>query len=358
MNKKLIILTGGGTAGHVMPHIAILKHLYDQGWQIYYIGSRYGIEKDILSKYDIPYKGIFTGKLRRYFSFKNFIDLFKVFLGFIQSLFILIVKKPSVVFSKGGFVAVPVCFAAWVLKIPVITHESDYSPGLANKLISFIAQKILYSFEESSKFFPSKKSYYTGNPIREELLQGDKTLGYKLCGFNYNDLRPVLLVIGGSSGAKRINNILEQAVEELIKTFNIIHITGKNKKSNFTHPNYCSFEFVSEDLKHIFAITDLVISRAGANAIFEFLALQKPMLLIPLEVGSRGDQLLNAKYFEAKGWALMIKETHLSIEILINKINQLKQNSSNIRTNQKNSFSNKYTINNILNILKQYMNEI
>lgn len=316
----LIVLTGGGTAGHVMPCLALVPYLQDEGFDIYYIGSK-GIEKKLIQDHGIKFKTISSGKLRRYFSFRNFLDIFNVIIGFLQSFIILVFNRPDVIFSKGGFVSVPVAVSGWLLRIPVVTHESDLTPGLANRIIGRFAHKILYSFKETSKYLPSDKSEYVGVPIRKELLNGDITLGKKLCGFK-SDF-PVILFMGGSLGAQKINEALKGAIDYLTTKYNIIHITGSGKKINFSHENYKSFEFLKDELKDIFALSNFIVSRSGANSIFEFLALQKPMLLIPLEQGSRGDQVHNANNFKSHGWAHILKESDLTPDTLITALEAL-----------------------------------
>ena len=335
INKpKRIVLTGGGTAGHVIPHIALLPLLRQEKWDLIYLGSN-GIERELIGKSGVEFKTIAAGKLRRYFSFKNLSDLFKVALGCVQSLFLLLWIRPNLVFSKGGFVSVPVTFAAWLLKIPVITHESDQTPGLANRIILRFAKKILYSFPETAKHLPSKKAIFTGTPIRRELFAGDREKGLQLCGFVENVEKPVLLVMGGSLGALKINQALKSCVASLVKDYRIVHITGRDKGIGFEHPDYKAFTFLGDELKDVFAITDFVIARAGANSIFEFLALHKPMLLIPLEAGSRGDQISNANSFAKEGWAKVLREGALSGESLLAEIRELGEAANKIRDRQK-----------------------
>ncbi|MFK7825694.1 MAG: undecaprenyldiphospho-muramoylpentapeptide beta-N-acetylglucosaminyltransferase [Oligoflexales bacterium] len=332
--RKRIVLTGGGTAGHVIPHIALLPLLRQEEWELIYLGSK-GIERDLIGKSGIEFKTIATGKLRRYFSLKNLSDLFKVIVGCIQSLLLLLWIRPNLVFSKGGFVSVPVTFAAWLLKIPVITHESDQTPGLANRIILRFAKKILYSFPETEKHLPPQKAIFTGTPIRKELFAGNRENGFRLCGFAPDNLKPVLLFMGGSLGAMKINQALKACVTSLVEEYRIIHITGKGKGIDFENPDYKAFTFLSDELKDIFAVTDLVVARAGANSIFEFLALHKPMLLIPLEAGSRGDQISNANSFAKEGWAKVLREGELSGDKLLLEIKALNDAANEIIDQQK-----------------------
>jgi UDP-N-acetylglucosamine--N-acetylmuramyl-(pentapeptide) pyrophosphoryl-undecaprenol N-acetylglucosamine transferase len=298
---------------------------------VIYMGS-YGLEKPLVESMGIPYYPILTGKLRRYLSWQNVVDLGRIVAGLAMALAVLVKTRPDCIFSKGGFVAVPVAWAAWILRIPVISHESDLTPGLANRLIKPIAKKILYTFPETNRYLPGD-SVLVGSPIRSDLLHGDRQAGFKLCGFTDQN-RPTLLVMGGSQGALRINQALEIILPKLTERYNIVHLTGKGKALNITLPHYKGFEFLSQELQHIYALCDGVISRAGANSIFELLALRKPMLLIPLEAGSRGDQILNAKSFTERGWALTLREADVTPETLEATIEALVVQSDAIKKAQ------------------------
>ncbi len=320
---KRIVLTGGGTAGHVTPNIALLPRLKEMDYDVHYIGSYEGIEKKLIEDYGIPYYGIATGKFRRYFDPKNFSDPFRVIKGYGEARKILKQIKPDVVFSKGGFVSVPVVRAAASLKIPCIIHESDMTPGLANKLCIPVANKVCCNFPETLQYLPEEKGIVTGSPIREELSKGNKISALNLCGFDANT--PVIMVIGGSLGAANVNKAVREALPELLKDFQVVHICGKDKIDNLllTTKGYKQFEYVKAELKDIFAMADVVISRAGANAICELLALQKPNLLIPLMAGSRGDQILNAKSFEAQGYSMVLSEDDITTQVLVDKVHEL-----------------------------------
>lgn len=353
MSKK-IVLTGGGTAGHVTPNLALLPELKKAGYEISYIGSKDGIEKRLVEDFDIPYYGVSTGKLRRYFDLKNFTDPFKIVHGFAEAKSILKKLQPDIVFSKGGFVSVPIVRAAGALKIPCIIHESDITPGLANKLCIPVAEKICCNFPETLQYLPEDKAVLTGTPIREELMEGSRKQGLKLCGFN--DYKPVLLIIGGSQGARAVNAAVRENLSSLLKDFQIVHLCGKGNldESLSATPGYKQFEYLKEDLKDAFAACDIVISRAGANAICELLALRKPNLLIPLPTsGSRGDQLLNASSFEAQGFSLVLKEEDLTSETLLSSIQELYCNRQTFieamnRSNQMNP------ILTIMNLINEY----
>ena len=324
MSKK-IVMTGGGTAGHVTPNIALFPALRAEGYEIHYIGSFDGIEKKLIEDFDVPYYGISTGKFRRYFDPKNFSDPFRVMKGFFEARKILKHIKPDVVFSKGGFVSVPVVRAAASLKIPCIIHESDMTPGLANKLCIPVSRKICCNFPETFDMLPPEKAVLTGSPIREELSTGNKEAGLAFCGFNHE--KPVIMVMGGSQGAAAVNQAIRDALPKLLEKYQVVHLCGKDKMDNLllTVPGYKQFEYIKEEMKDLLAMADLVISRSGANAISEILALRKPNILIPLPSG-RGDQLLNADSYESQGFSIVINEDDLTTKVLLQKVEELWQN--------------------------------
>ena len=346
---KKILLTGGGTAGHVMPHLALLPYLKDKSYAIDYIGSYYGIEKTLIEKEGIPYYGIASGKLRRYFDWKNFTDLFRIVMGVIQATYRIRRLKPDVVFSKGGFVTVPVVIGAWINKVPIVLHESDMTPGLANKIALRFANKVCTTFEPTLKYLPSSKGIFTGAPIRKEILEGDKLEGYKFTLLDAT--KPTLLLTGGSLGAKALNTTLRDCLPVLTETYNIIHLCGKGNldTSLLNADGYRQYEFIGEELPHLFAMADFVISRAGSNTITEILALQKPNLLIPLSAKqSRGDQIINAAYYEKAGYSLVLQESDLTTDSLIKSLTTLRdQQASYILNMQKAA-----TANGTLNILE------
>ena len=335
---KRIILTGGGTAGHVTPNIALIPKLRELGYDIQYIGSYNGIEKELIEPFGIPYHGISSGKLRRYFSLQNFTDPFRVIKGFGEARKLIKGLKPDVIFSKGGFVSVPVVLAGKRCKVPVIIHESDMTPGLANKLAIPSAVKVCCNFPETLDALPEGKAVLTGSPIRQELLTGDKDAARKMCGFT--DEKPVILVIGGSLGAVAVNEAVRAALPELLKQFQIIHLCGKGKVDHSLKEikGYCQFEYIKNELRDLFALADVVISRAGANAICELLALRKPNLLIPLSANaSRGDQILNARSFERQGYSVVLEEEELNHDVLLDAIMNLYQNRETYIQAMKNS---------------------
>ena len=320
---KKIILTGGGTAGHVTPNLALIPSLKEHGYEIHYIGSYQGIERKLIEGAGIPYDGISSGKLRRYFDIKNFSDPFRVVKGYGEARKLIKLHRPDVVFSKGGFVAVPVVLAAKHYKIPVIIHESDMTPGLANKICIPSAAKICCNFPETLGYLPKEKAFLTGSPIRKELLQGDRLTGLKHTGLSAN--RPIILIIGGSLGSVTVNRSVRHILPRLLESFQVIHICGKGNldESLKATRGYVQYEYVDAPLKHLFAAADLMISRAGANSICEILALHKPNILIPLSAAaSRGDQILNAKSFEKQGFSCVLEEENLSDDSLFQAITQ------------------------------------
>ncbi|MBQ5446328.1 MAG: undecaprenyldiphospho-muramoylpentapeptide beta-N-acetylglucosaminyltransferase [Lachnospiraceae bacterium] len=326
MSKK-IILTGGGTAGHVTPNMALIPELKKKGYEIKYVGSYTGIEKKLIEEMGVEYQGISSGKLRRYFSMKNFSDPFRVLKGFKEAKKIMKDYNPSIVFSKGGFVSVPVVLAAKKYKIPVIIHESDMTPGLANRIAMKGASVICHNFPETAASLPDGKAVLTGSPIREELRHGDKAAGLKSLDFTPD--KPVIMVMGGSLGAVAVNNAIRGALDELLDKYQIIHLCGKGKldESLKNIPGYKQFEYVKSELTNYFAAADLLVSRAGANAICEIAALQKPNILIPLSrKASRGDQILNANSFKKQGFSEVIEEEDVTKESLVNMINQVYDN--------------------------------
>lgn len=321
---KRILLTGGGTAGHVTPNIALFPGLHNLGYDIHYIGSYEGIEKKLLEEFQVSYYGISSGKLRRYFDPKNFTDPFKVIKGYRESLKLIKRIKPDILFSKGGFVSVPVVYAAKKCKVPIIIHESDMTPGLANKLCIPFANHVCCNFPETLNHLPEEKAVLTGSPIRKELLSGNKLRALNFCGFTAN--KPVIMVIGGSLGSVIVNEAVKSILPELLKNFQVIHLCGKGKVDPALNnlPGYIQFEYVKKELSDLFALSDLIISRAGANAICELLALGKPNILIPLSVNaSRGDQILNARSFEKQGFSAVIEEEELTKEHLLETIQKI-----------------------------------
>ena len=335
---KRIILTGGGTAGHVTPNIALIPRLKELGYDIQYIGSYNGIEKELIEPFGVPYHGISSGKLRRYFSVQNFTDPFRVIKGFGEARKLIKDLKPDVIFSKGGFVSVPVVLAGKQRKVPVIIHESDMTPGLANKIAIPSAVKVCCNFPETLDALPKEKAVLTGSPIRQELLSGNKIAAMDFCGFTAD--KPVILVIGGSLGSVIVNNAVRKSLPELLNDFQIIHLCGKGKTDESLNgtKGYCQYEYIKNELRDMFALADIVISRAGANAICELLALRKPNLLIPLSAkASRGDQILNARSFERQGFSMVLEEEELTEKSLVSAVHELYENRGTFIDAMRNS---------------------
>lgn len=323
---KKIVFTGGGTAGHVTPNIALIDRLQKEGWEITYIGSKNGIEKQLIENLGIPYYGISSGKLRRYFDWKNFTDPFRVLWGCREAKKIMKRISPDVCFSKGGFVTVPVVRAAAKCKVPAIIHESDMTPGLANRLSMRYATKVCCNFEETLANLGGK-GVHTGTPIRKELFEGNRLQGLKLAGFSA--AKPVLLVVGGSTGAVKVNQAVRSLLVKLLPKYQILHLCGKGKMDEAYQglEGYVQLEYADKEMKDFFAMADVVISRAGANAICELLALRKPNILIPLSANaSRGDQILNAASFEKQGFSYVLQEEAVTDESLMTAITEVFEN--------------------------------
>ncbi len=322
--RRTIVFTGGGTAGHVTVNLAIIPYFQYQGWEVHYIGSQQGIERELISVMpDVHYHNISTGKLRRYMDWNNVKDPFRVLKGLWQTYRLLAQLRPHVIFSKGGFVSVPVIAGAWLHRIPSIIHESDLTPGLANRLCIPFATRLCTTFPETGDMIKSDKVVYLGTVIRKELFAGEAIRGLALCQFVRT--KPVLLIMGGSLGSQRINQVIRNVLPQLTAKFQVLHICGKgNVKPELESRTYRQFEFVKNELADLLTSTDLVISRAGSNSIFEFLALKKPMLLIPLSsAASRGDQIANAESFRKRGFASVLAEEDCTDETLLAELDAL-----------------------------------
>ena len=350
---KRIVLTGGGTAGHVTPNIALLPALKREGYDVHYIGSYDGIERKLIEELGIPYYGISSGKLRRYFDPKNFSDPLKVVKGFFEALALIKKLKPDVVFSKGGFVTVPVVLAAKRRGVPAVIHESDMTPGLANKISIPSAKKVCANFPETVKYLPEGKAVLTGTPIRQELFSGNKLQGLDFCGFTRK--KPVLLVVGGSTGSVVVNEAVRSVLPALLEKYQVVHLCGKVKLDEryLKTPGYVQFEYIKKELSDLLDAADVVISRAGANAICELLALRKPHVLIPLSAASsRGDQILNAESFERQGYSFVLKEEALTGETLLNAVDTVYNNRKSYAEAMSQSKLNN-SIEAIVNIIKE-----
>ncbi len=317
-----IVFTGGGTAGHVTPNIALIERLQGEGWEIDYIGSSSGIERQLIEPTGVTFHSVATGKLRRYFSWQNFIDPIKIAWGLLQAIGLCLRLRPDVVFSKGGFVAVPVVLGAWICRIPVIAHESDTTPGLATRLCAPFATRICVNFEQTISLLPAGKGVVTGSPVRRALLEGNAARGRKTLGLGE---KPVLLVFGGSLGANAINVALRGALDELCEQFEVVHAAGAgNVDPDFERGGYHQFEYITEAFGDVMAAAEVVIARAGANSLYELLVTRTPHLLIPLpRAASRGDQIENAEAFVDRGMSHMLLQEELSSERLLAAVNDV-----------------------------------
>lgn len=335
---KRIVLTGGGTAGHVTPHLALLPHLLKEGYDVHYIGTENGIERGMVEKLQgVTYHAVKSGKLRRYFDWKNFTDPFRVIAGAFQAGRLMGKLKPDVCFSKGGFVSVPVVVGAWLHRVPVVCHESDLTPGLANKICSKFARRIATTFPECAEAL-GKKAVCTGTPMRPELFSGSREKGLKLTGFSGE--KPILMMVGGSSGAQSVNKALREALPKLLEKMDVLHLTGKGNldESLTALPGYKQFEFLSDELPDAIACADLILSRAGSNAICEFQALKKPMLLVPYPKGaSRGDQILNAESFRKRGLCHVLLQENMTADSLYEAVLELQKDADTLARNLKNA---------------------
>lgn len=342
--KKKIIFTGGGSAGHVTVNLALIPKFIEEGWTAEYIGSEGGIEKQLVHDLNnnlngnlsqVTYNAISTGKLRRYLDWNNIKDPFKVMKGVLQAYRLIKKQRPNVIFSKGGFVSVPVILGAWLNRVPVVIHESDITPGLANKISIPFSTKVCTTFPETIQHLRTKKAEYVGAIVREELKRGSAERGQSLCEFTKD--KPILFIVGGSLGSQRINQVIRASLDQLLPNFQIVHICGKGQiDRSLSSEGYKQFEYVNQELPDVMAMSDLVISRAGSNLLFELLALRKPMLLIPLsKKASRGDQLLNAQSFKKMGYCEVLFEEDLSEETLLQGIKKVFENRFQYVENMK-----------------------
>lgn len=329
---KRIVLTGGGTAGHVTPHLALLPHLLAAGYDVHYIGTENGIEHGMIAALEgVTYHSVKSGKLRRYFDWQNFTDPFRVIAGAFQSAHLMRKLKPDVCFSKGGFVSVPVVFGAWLNHVPTLCHESDLTPGLANKICARFAKKVATTFPECAEAL-GKKGIFTGTPLRPQLFHGNREKGLAMSGLS-PDL-PILLMMGGSQGAQSVNNALRAALPRLLPHMQVFHLCGKGNIDDSLKglAGYYQVEFLSDELPDALAAADLILSRAGANALCEFQALGKPMLLVPYPKGaSRGDQILNAASFEKRGLARVMAQENMTADSLADALLKLLEDGDILR---------------------------
>jgi UDP-N-acetylglucosamine--N-acetylmuramyl-(pentapeptide) pyrophosphoryl-undecaprenol N-acetylglucosamine transferase len=320
-DARAVLLTGGGTAGHVTPNLALLPGLTARGFTVEYMGDSRGIERRLAEQAGVRFHGISTGKLRRYFSWQNFVDPFRIVLGVLQATWRIARRRPALVFSKGGFVGVPVVIAAWLNRVPVIVHESDLTPGLANRLSFPFARRICLSFAETADRLPGRDVIYTGTPVRRDLLQGDRAGG--VARFGLDPARRTLLVFGGSQGARALNEQVRALLERLPDDLQILHVCGPGNLAPDLEgrSGYRQYEYLAEEFADAFACADVVLSRAGANSLAELIALRKPAIVVPLPTAaSRGDQIDNARVFAEKGYGLVLPQSELTTEKLCSEI--------------------------------------
>lgn len=317
-NVKHIVVTGGGTAGHVIPSIPIIQRLLADGLKVSFIGSTSGLEELLVEGVELDFYGITTGKLRRYFSFENLVDAFRVFVGIWQAFGLIRRIKPVVVFSKGGYVAFPVVFAAWLNRVPVVAHESDLTPGLANRLCLPFVKSLCLNFPETS--VRARNVLVTGTAVRPDLLNGDAEQGRIWLGAP--QAARVLVVVGGSLGAAAINQVVRESLARLCETYFVVHVCGAHQiDESYDRPGYAQYEYIANEWGDVLATADLVISRSGANALYELLALKKVNILIPLSRRvSRGDQIENAEMAERRGWSFVVPEENLNTDTLLSAV--------------------------------------
>lgn len=336
---KKIMFTGGGSGGHVTLNLNLIPLFQKNGWQIVYVGSETGIEKELIAKIEgVKYYAIKTGKLRRYFSWQNLKDMFKIPVGVCQAAAIIHKEKPDIIFSKGGFVSFPVVVGGFLNHRKIFMHESDLTPGLANKMSLPFVSKFFTTFIDTVKYVRTpQKVCYIGPVLSDRLKNGDKNKALQMC--NFNTEKPIVMFVGGSLGAQSLNKAVLQNIDALLQKFQIIHICGKGQKTDLERQGYAQFEFVDKEFKDLLAATDIVVTRSGSNAIFEFWSLNIPMLLVPLPSNaSRGEQTSNAQNFQSKGFAEILLDKDLAQNgLLLAQIDKMYQNLDTYRNNIKNS---------------------
>lgn len=327
-----LLVVGGGSAGHVVPALPVIERFVRDGAQVTFVGTRSGLEERLVAQTGAAFEGISAGKLRRYLSFENVTDVGRIFAGLLQAWRIIGRVRPDVVFSKGGFVAFPVVVAAWLRRVPVVAHESDLTPGLANRLCKPFVATLCSSFAETRFGRFNGKVVHTGSPLRPELANGDAARGRSLLGFATD--KPILLVTGGSLGAQTLNEVVREGLDRLAEDFNVVHVSGAGKSSASEIDGYRQFEYVGEGWGDLLAAADVVVSRAGANALFELLSLRKVCLLVPLSArSSRGDQIANAGYVEKRGLAHVLGDDQLTPELLLAALQTLREGRAEIERN-------------------------
>ena len=329
---KRIVLTGGGTAGHVTPHMSLIPRLMAAGYDIHYIGTERGIEHEMIARIPgVTYHVVRSGKLRRYFSLQNFTDPFRVIHGAWTSVWLMRRLKPDVCFSKGGFVSVPVVVGAWLAHVPTVCHESDLTPGLANRISAKFVDRIATTFAECASAL-GPKATMTGTPLRPSLFQGSHEKGLALAGLPGK--KPVLLMTGGSLGAQSVNACLRACLPALLPQMEVLHLCGRGNLDPTLNglAGYAQVEFLGEEMADALAAADIVLSRAGSNTLSELLALGKPMLLVPYPLSaSRGDQIKNARSFEKRGLARVLPQERMTPETMTEAVLSLLHDRAGLR---------------------------
>ena len=346
---KKILFTGGGSGGHVTLNLSLIPLFLQNGWQVIYIGSKTGIEKDLIARIkEVKYYAIETGKLRRYFSVENMKDAMRVPVGIWQAYNIIRREQPDIIFSKGGFVSFPVVMGGYLNRCKkIFMHESDVTPGLANKMSLPFVSTFFTTFPDTENYVNPKfkaKVHYIGPVLSDRLENGNRKNALKMCGFN--EKKPVIMFVGGSLGAQSINHAVRFNIDALLEKYQVIHICGKGQKTDIEREGYVQYEFVDQEFKDLMALADVVISRSGSNAIFELLSLKKPMLLVPLpSKSSRGEQSLNAFSFKSHGFAEVLRDEDLTTpNLLLLQIDDLYQKRKDYIQNMQKA-ENKQTTN-------------
>jgi UDP-N-acetylglucosamine--N-acetylmuramyl-(pentapeptide) pyrophosphoryl-undecaprenol N-acetylglucosamine transferase len=332
-----IILTGGVSGGHLTPLVAVAKKIREKvpEAEFYFIGPKGKMEDEIMGRENIPIRNIMTGKLRRYFSFKNFVDFFRIPLGILKSLWLLFVLMPDAIFSKGGAASFPVVVAGWLYRIPILIHESDSNPGLANSMLGKFATRVAVSYPEAQKYFPAEQVVLTGNPLNANIDKGDIKRARQRYGLT--ESRKVIYVTGGSQGAKSINDKILRILPHLMRKYQVIHQTGEYDFESVVHmagelgfkagrDGYHPVAFIKENIEDVFAVADLVISRGSATTISEIAANKKPAILIPLETSASDHQRMNAYSLARIGGCVVMEENNMGENMLLEKIDEIMEN--------------------------------
>ena len=313
-----LVVVGGGSAGHVIPARPVMQRFLDEGHSVDFVGTPSGLEQDLVADLAVGFYAIRAGKLRRYFSWQNLLDLGNILTGLLQSLILMAKLRPDVVFSKGGFVSFPLVFAAWLWRVPVVAHESDITPGLANRLVKPFVRSFCVTFADT-QLTTRARVVHSGTPIRPDMLAGDPQRGRHMLPFA--ETAPIIVVTGGSLGADALNQVVRASLDRLTESHLVVHVVGPGKQVVVQHPRYCQFEYVNEGWGDILAAADVVVSRAGANALFELISLRKLSILVPLSKAvSRGDQIDNAAYAQRQNLAWVIQDEALTPDTLLNGV--------------------------------------